>query len=177
MKNDTIRFSSDFRQECRAAIVWFSRDSEQSLNRHINVILIDFTFPAETFNHWFVIVMVIVVLVMYVCVDARSNKLFDVMWCAIHCDTLWCVFGEVWCSVVVTLWCVFGEVWCSVLVTLWCDVLCWVKVWLSEMWWTWYYSFDASFFVYTFTSSLFACSSIVDPCPYVTVEVEVHDGE
>ena len=42
-------FRSDFAQECRAALVRFSRDSEKSLNRHVNAIfLIDFTFPAET---------------------------------------------------------------------------------------------------------------------------------
>ena len=48
-------FRSDFRQECRAAIVCFSRDSEQSLNWHNNATSqIHFKFPQKqtTIDLW-----------------------------------------------------------------------------------------------------------------------------
>ena len=60
-------FRSDFAQECRAAIVCFSRYSEQSLNRHINaILLIDFKFPTETDNDSFMMVVWVVVVVVFV---------------------------------------------------------------------------------------------------------------
>ena len=81
--------------------------------------------------------------------------MYDVL--AIYCATLWRVFGEVYCSVVVTF---CAESRCGLVR---CDG-------------TWYYGFEGMF-LHTLTLSLCACFSIVDSFSYVNVKVEVHGGE